>query len=79
MSALKEYLFHHKESCIFQEPFSGLNDCSCGLAKARKEYDKIVTDLAALRFRITELEQENLELRKPVVILGEKLRQPPEE
>ena len=29
--------------------------------------------------RIKELEAENLELRKPVVILGEKLRQPPEE
>ena len=41
--------------------------------------DSGVSELVAMHNRIAELEAENLELRKPVVILGEKLRQPPEE
>ena len=36
-------------------------------------------EIKELKIRIAELEAENLELRKPVVIWGEKLRQPPEE
>ena len=71
MTTLNGFLQNHANGCDFYE--SGFTDyCTCGRFEARQEYKMLLA-------RIAELEAENLELRKPVVIWGEKLRQPPEE